>query len=348
MTPDNRMAVGSVPKKMAVSPSTATGSNDTTKVDGVSASGHSNVRRGLRAFAGRKRTRELTLVWVFLAPSLFIFALYRIIPLIWNGVLSFQHWSPYKPAEFAGLYHYEEMLIYDEAFREVLWNTVLFMASAPIGIFLALGIAILVDSPVRGRNIYRTIVFISYPVMTVAVGVIWQWLFNEKVGLINYILLSLGVIDQGIPFLESFDYALPAVIVASIWQVIGFYMIILLTGLQGIPPNLYEAASIDGASRWQQFRRITMPLLRPSLFLCFVVGIINSFTAFDLIFVMTGGGPGRSTDLLITYIYSSAFKLSQFDYAAAMTVVNFLLFLALALIGNRLAGGDAGAVKTGG
>ena len=157
--------------------------------------------------------------------------------------------------------------------------------------------------------------------MTVAVGIIWQWLFNEKVGLINYALISLGLIEDGIPFLESFDYALPAVIIASIWQVVGFYMIILLTGLQSIPPNLYEAASIDGASPWQQFRRITLPLLRPSLFLCFVIGIINSFTAFDLIFVMTGGGPGRSTDLLITYIYSSAFRLSKFDYAAAMTVV---------------------------
>ena len=305
------------------------------------------AQRGLRGFVGRKRTRELTLVWLFLAPSLVIFALYRVIPLIWNGVLSVQFWSPYKPAEFAGLYHYEEMLFYDEAFREVLWNTLIFMGSAPIGIALALGVALLVDTPIRGRNVYRTIVFISYPVMTVAVGIIWQWLFNEKVGLINYVLISLGIIDDGIAFLESFDYALLAVIVASIWQVIGFYMIVLLTGLQSIPPSLYEAASIDGASRWQQFRRITLPLIRPSLFLCFVVGIINSFTAFDLIFVMTGGGPGHATDLLITYIYSAAFRLSQFDYAAAMTVVNFVLFLALALLANRLAGGDAGAVDTG-
>lgn len=303
---------------------------------------------GARIFASRKRSRDLALVWLFLAPSLAIFAIYRIIPLIWNGVLSFQFWSPYKPAEFAGLYHYEEMLFYDEAFWEVLWNTLIFMASAPVGIALALGVALLVDTPIRGRNTYRTIVFMSYPVMTVAVGIIWQWLFNEKVGLINYMLISLGFIDRGIPFLESFTYALPAVIVASIWQVLGFYMIILLTGLQSIPPNLYEAAAIDGAGAFQRFRRITLPLIRPSLFLCFVVGIINSFTAFDLIFVMTGGGPGHATDLLVTYIYSTAFRLSQFDYAAAITIVNFLLFLALAFLANRLAGGEAGAVKSGG
>jgi multiple sugar transport system permease protein len=303
---------------------------------------------GARTFASRKRSRDLALVWLFLAPSLAIFAVYRIIPLIWNGVLSFQFWSPYKPAEFAGVYHYEEMFFYDDAFWETFWNTLIFMASAPVGIALALGVALLVDTPIRGRNTYRTIVFMSYPVMTVAVGIIWQWLFNEKVGLINYVLISLGIIDQGIPFLESFTYALPAVILASIWQVIGFYMIILLTGLQSIPPNLYEAAAIDGASAFQRFRRITLPLIRPSLFLCFVVGIINSFTAFDLIFVMTGGGPGHATDLLVTYIYSTAFRLSQFDYAAAMTVVNFLLFLALAVLANRLAGGEAGAVKAGG
>jgi ABC-type sugar transport system permease subunit len=295
----------------------------------------------------KNRTRELLLIWFFLTPSLAIFTLYRIIPLFWNGVLSFQFWSPYKPAEFAGLYHYEEMLLYDDAFWQVLWNTIVLMASAPIGIALALFIAVLVDTRIRGRNIYRTIVFMSYPVMTVAVGIIWQWLYNEKVGLINYVLISFGIIDDGIPFLESFDLALPCVIVASIWQVIGFYMIILLTGLQNIPPSLYESAAIDGATAWMRFQRITLPLLRPSIFLCFVIGIINSFTNFDLVYVMTQGGPAHATDLLITYIYTVAFKLSKFDYAAALTIVNFLFFLGLALLANKVAGGEAGAVDVG-
>jgi multiple sugar transport system permease protein len=295
----------------------------------------------------KKRTRELFLIWCFLAPSLIVFLLYRIIPLLWNGVLSVQFWSPYKAAEFAGLTHYQEMLFYDDTFWQVLWNTVLLMASAPVGIALALGVAVLVNLEIRGRNVYRTILFMSYPVMTVAVGIIWQWLYNEKVGLINYILLSLGVIKRGIPFLQSFQLALPCVIVASIWQVIGFYMIILLAGLQTIPPELYESAEIDGASAWKRFRAITLPLLRPAIFLCFVIGIINSFTSFDLIFVMTQGGPAHATDLLITYIYTVAFKLSKLDYAAALTVVNFLFFLSLALLANRLSGGEAGAVDTG-
>ena len=293
----------------------------------------------------KKRTRELLLIWCFLAPSLAIFALYRIIPLIWNGILSFQFWSPYKPAEFAGLYHYEEMLFYDDVFWQSLWNTSVLMASAPIGIAFALVVALLVDTQIRGRNIYRTIVFMSYPVMTVAVGIIWQWLYNEKVGLFNYVLVSLGVVDQGIPFLDNIDLALPSVIVASIWQVLGFYMIILLTGLQNIQQSLYEASSIDGASAWQRFRRITLPLLRPSIFLCFVIGIINSFTNFDLIYVMTNGGPSHATELLVTYIYRAAFTLSKFDYAAALTIVNFAFFVFLAWLANRLSGGEAGAVE---
>jgi ABC-type sugar transport system permease subunit len=295
----------------------------------------------------KHRTRELFLIWFFLAPSLAIFILYRIIPLIWNGVLSFQFWSPYEPAKFARLYHYEEMLLHDEVFWKVLWNTLLLMASAPMGIALALLIAVLVNTEIRGRDLYRTIIFMSYPVMTVAVGIIWQWLYNEKVGLFNYILISLGIIEKGIPFLQSFDLALPCIILASIWQVVGFYMIILLTGLQNIPPSLYESAAIDGAGAWMRFRCITLPLIKPLLFLCFVIGIINSFTNFDLIFVMTQGGPAHATDLLITYIYNVAFKLSKFDYAAAVTVVNFLFFLLLAFLANKMSGGEAGAVDLG-
>jgi len=136
-----------------------------------------------------------------------------------------------------------------------------------------------------------------------------------------------------------------AVIVTAIWQVIGFFMIIMLAGLQHIPPNLYEASPIDDAARGQRFGRITLPLLRPSIFLCLILGIINSFTSFDLIYVMTRGGPSYATELLITYIYRAAFVLSQFDYAAALTVVLFVLLLSVTWIANRVSGGEAGAVE---
>jgi multiple sugar transport system permease protein len=296
-------------------------------------------------FIARKRTRQALLVWCFLAPSLLIFLLYRIIPLFWNLVLSFQEWSPMRPAEWAGLYHYEEMFLYDEVFWTALWNTLIFIASAPVGIAMALGLALLVNAEIRGRDIYRTVIFISYPLMTVAVAIIWRWMFDERVGLINYVARSLGLIDKPIPFLNSFDWALLCVIVANIWQMLGFYMIILLTGLQSIPQNLHEAAAIDGLDARQRFRRITLPLLRPSLFLCFVIGMLNSFTSFDLVYVMTGGGPGRATEILVTYIYKLGFVQTKFDYAAAVTVVFFLLLIVIAGLANRFSGGNAGAVE---
>jgi multiple sugar transport system permease protein len=291
-----------------------------------------------------RRSRGTLLIWAFLAPSLAIFALYRILPLLWNAALSLHTWSPFRARAFAGLVHYEEMLFYDEIFWKSLWNTVVFMSSAPIAIALALGLALLVDTRIRGRGVYRAIIFLSYPLMTVAVGIIWRWLYDEKVGLINYVLLSLGLTTRRIAFLDSYEWAMPSVVVAAVWQIVGFFMVILLAGLQNIPPNLQEAAALDGASGWQRFRRITLPLLRPAVFLCLMIGIINSFTSFDLIYVMTGGGPNYATEVLITYIYRAAFVLSKFDYAAALTVVLFVFLLGLTWLANRVAGGEAGAV----
>jgi ABC-type sugar transport system permease subunit len=285
------------------------------------------------------------MIWLLLAPSLAIFFLYRIVPLGWNAVLSVQKWSPLRPAEFAGLYHYEEMFLHDDVFWTSLRNTLVYMSSAPIAIAVALALALLVNAGIRGRTVYRAIIFVSYPLMTVAVGIVWRWLYDEKLGLINYALIRLGLIAKGIPFLDSFRWAMPSVIVAAVWQIVGFFMIILLAGLQSIPPNLHEAAAIDGAGLRQRFLRITVPLLRPSLFLCLVLGIINSFTSFDLIYVMTRGGPNYATELLITYIYRAGFVLSQLDYAAALTVVLFLLLLAVTALANRLSGGEAGAVE---
>jgi ABC-type sugar transport system permease subunit len=181
--------------------------------------------------------------------------------------------------------------------------------------------------------------------MAVAVGIIWRWMYDERGGIINFALRSAGLIDKPLGFLQDFDWALPSVIVAEVWQVLGFYMIILLTGLQSIPQNLYEAARIDGAPAWARFFRITLPMLRPSLFLCVVVGILNSFSSFDLVYIMTGGGPGHATELLITHIYKSAFVQSKFDYAAALTVVQFVLLLVLTVAANKAAGGNAGAVE---
>ena len=253
----------------------------------------------------RRQTRRGTLIACFLAPALVIFALYRILPLAWNVWLSFQFWSPLHPARWAGFANYQDM-VQDDVFWQSFWNTLIFMAAAPVEIVLALGLALLVNSDLKGAAVYRTLIFLSYPLMTVAVGIIWRWMYDERGGLINYALRGLHLIHQPIAFLASDWLALPAVILADLWQVLGFYMIVLLTGLQAVPQHLMEAARIDGAPAGARFRRITLPLLRPSLFLCAVIGILNSFTAFDLIYIMTQGGPDHATELLITYIYRTA------------------------------------------
>ncbi len=236
------------------------------------------------------------------------------------------------------------MLQDDDVFWTALWNTLIFLGSQPIAIALALGIALLVNSDLKGASVYRTIVFLSYPLMTVAVAIIWRWMYNEHGGLINYVLRQLGVIHQPIAFLDSFAWALPSTIVANTWQVLGFFMIVLLSGLQNIPPHLYEAARVDGAPACARFFRITVPMLRPALFLCLVIGMLNSFSAFDLIYVMTNGGPGHATELLITYIYKEGFGETRFDYAAALTVAQFAMLMLLDLDrssrGRRQCGSD--------
>ena len=289
--------------------------------------------------------RQAALVACLLSPSLLIFVLYRIVPLAWNVVLSFQAWSPLHPPTWVGWDNYDEMLNDDDVFWQALWNTLIFMGSQTIGAALALGVALLVNSDLKGASVYRTIVFLSYPLMTVAVAIIWRWMYNERGGLIDYVLRQIGVVDQPIAFLDSFAWALASTIVANTWQVLGFFMIVLLTGLQNIPPHLYEAARVDGAPSWARFARITLPMLRPSIFLCAVIGILNSFAAFDLVYVMTNGGPGHATELLITYIYKEGFGQTRFDYAAALTVAQFVLLMALAWLAHRAAGGNAGALE---
>lgn len=170
-----------------------------------------------------KQTRINVLAWVLLFPSLAIFVGYRIVPLLWNIVLSFMFWAPGKEGKFAGLYHYEEMLYYDKGFWVALKNTAVFMLATPIAIALAIGLALLVDQKIRGSHIYRTLIFLPYVIMVVAVGIVWRWLYNDSVGLINYVLRATGIIDQPILFLESSQTALASVMVAAIWQMTGFF-----------------------------------------------------------------------------------------------------------------------------
>ena len=295
--------------------------------------------------SGKRESREVRwMIYLFLFPSLAIFLLYRIVPLVWNLALPFQEWKPIGSNLFVGLSNYLEMIKSDVFWQSLLNTVIYFFIGSPIAIVLAVFIAILVNRPLFGRNAYRAIVFLPYPITPVAIAIIWKWIYDERVGLINFILRSLGLVEQGIPFLQSFSLALPSVIATSIWQVLGYFVLLLLTGLQSIPDDLYEVAELDGAGFFTQLFRITLPLIRPTIFICFIVGIINSFTLFDLIYVMTKGGPGNATEILITNIYKNAFSFNRMGYAAAMTFVMFLFLLLITWLSNKASGGEAGGV----
>ena len=293
----------------------------------------------------RTRGKRLIMVYLFLLPSLTIFLLYRIIPIGWNFLLSFQEWKVIGANEWVGLEQYADMFtnaVFWQSFRNTL---VYFFLGSPLAIAVAIVIATLVNNPMRGRNFYRVVVFLPYPITPVAIAIIWQWLYNKDVGLINFVLREIGLVEAGIPFLQSFQLALPSVIVTSIWQVLGYFVILILAGLQTIPTDLYESAELDGASPLARFFKITIPLIRPTLFLCFIVGIINSFTVFDMVWVMTRGGPGHATEILITNIYKNAFTFNKIGFAAAMTVFMFVFLLIVTWYSNRLSGGEAGGVE---
>jgi multiple sugar transport system permease protein len=282
------------------------------------------------------------LIILFLLPSITVLLLYRWLPVVWNFFLSFQKWKPLGANQWIGLKNYL-LIVADPVFWEALQNTlVYFFVGTPIAIGLALLLALLVNEPIRGRNFYRTVIFLPYPITPVAIGLIWKWILNDRVGLLNHILRSLGIIETGVPFLQSFEFALPSVIGTTIWQVVGYFMILVLSGLQTIPVSLNDAALIDGAGPLRRTWSITLPLIKSTLFLCFIIGIINSFTVFDMVYVMTNGGPGHATEFLVTYIYRNAFEFNRLGYSAALTFVMFIVLLGVTFLSNRLSGGEAG------
>jgi multiple sugar transport system permease protein len=215
----------------------------------------------------------------------------------------------------------------DRLFWIVLKNTFYYgFASVFLGTLCALLVAILMNQKVPGIAVFRTLYYLPSVTSGVAIAIMWLWLFNPQVGLINYLLSLVGIKGPG--WLASQQWAMPALILMSLWG-IGGNMIILLAGLQGIPDHLYEAARIDGANKWHEFRHVTLPMLSPVLFYVIVISIIASFQIFDNVYVMTRGGPGTATLVYVMYLYQNAFEYQKMGYASAMAWVLFLIILGL-------------------
>lgn len=280
--------------------------------------------------AGEKGLRKFLWVAFFLGPSLLGLLLFTGTPILASLGLTLFEWDLLTDAQFVGLDNFRRLL-QDDSFWRALGNTLYFIAGyIPLVMLFALGVAILLNQKLKGIVLYRTAFFIPVVSAWVAVALLWRWIFNPRMGLLNYLLSLVGI--DGPAWLLDPTWAMPAVIITSVWKDIGFIMIMFLAGLQGIPEDYYEAAEIDGANGWQRLRHITLPLLSPTAFFALIISLINSFQVFDQVWIMTEGGPAGATTVLVERIVRNAFSYSRMGYAATMSWVLFLLvFTATAL-----------------
>jgi multiple sugar transport system permease protein len=280
------------------------------------------------------RSRRTTLAaWSFLIPNLILVGVFLLLPLALALVISFQKRESLGSPEFLGFNNYLD-LFRDSVFWETLWNTVLFtVCTVPVGMVLGLGIASLLNGVLPGRTLYRSIIFLPLVISGVATGVLGSWMFDQYNGFVNNLLGVFGL--AGPNWQSSGGWAMFSVILMTLWQRVGFDMLIYLAGLQGVGQDVLEAASIDGATGWQKFRRVTVPLLGPSTFFLLIMNLIYSFQIFDTVFAMTAGGPDFSTTMLVTYAYRTGFDEhgpGELGYAATIGVVIYLITLLITVI----------------
>ncbi len=283
----------------------------------------------------RRRLRRSNLIaYSFILPNFIGFTIFTLLPVIFAFALSFLSWDGANPIKFVGLKNFANMLT-DETFHISTMNTFYYvLGTVPLTLISSLALAIALNRKMYGRNVFRAIFFFPYVASLVAVAVVWNMLFHPSMGPVNHILQSLGVSEPP-RWTASTSWAMPTVIFASIWKSAGYYMVIYLAALQGIPRTLYEAAEIDGANAWQRFRNITLPMLTPATFFVFIMLTISCFKVFDLIFVMTSGGPGRATNVLVYMIYNQAFIAFDYGYSSAIAMVLFLIVFAITVIQFR-------------
>lgn len=271
---------------------------------------------------------------VFVLPSVALFVAFLAAPLLYSLYISFHKWSMMRDPVWLGLDNYQRLL-HDEIFWRSLKNTAIFtVLLVPLMTLTSLGSAVLLNQSIKAKGLFKALIFIPVITPSVVVGVVWTYVFQPELGLANELLRTLHLPTS--LWLGSSDIALPALVLVTIWQRFGWFMILFLAGLQDIPIEVKEAAALDGASPIQSFFQITVPLLRPTIVLVTVLGAISAFQIFDLIFIMTEGGPAYATQTLSYYIYQKAFRSFDMGYAASMSYVLFVILLILTLIQMRI------------
>lgn len=283
---------------------------------------------------GQRRWRKVGTVILFLAPSLVPMTLFMLGPMAGSLGLSLFRWDLLRPPKFIGLANFTNALG-DPAFQEAVGHTLIFIVGyLPLVYVGGLLLALALNQRLRGLAFFRAAYFLPVVTSWVVVAIMWRWLLNPSTGIVNFALGLVGI--QGPGWWTDPAWAMPSIIVASAWKDLGYVMVILLAGLQSIPPEYYEAASVDGASRWTRFRHITLPLLSPASFFVLIISLINSFQVFDQVQVMTGGGPAGASTVVVQQIYVDAFRYSQMGYAAAMSWLLFVVILAVTAVQFRL------------
>ncbi len=271
---------------------------------------------------GRLALSNTAVGWSFLLPNFIGFAVLTLVPVAILFYLPFTGWNVFGAAQWVGVANFKR-LVHDESFYTALKNTIYYTVfHIPLTLCAALLLALLLNRKLRGVAFFRTVAFFPYITSIVAAAYVWNVLFSPDYGPINGVLRLLGVAHPP-GWTVSANWSMPAVIIVGTWREMGYYMLIFLAGLQTIPAQLYEAARVDGANAWHRFWSVTVPSLRPTTFFVTVMLTIGSFKVFDLILVLTNGGPGQSTLVLSQYIYQKGFVENQFGYASTVSVVLF-------------------------
>ena len=275
----------------------------------------------------RSRWRHWLPALLFLAPAIVGLLVFRLIPIGWAFALSFTSWRIFDDMAWVGLSNYAHVLTSPVA-RQVMGNTLWFTAMyVPGAMIVSVTLAVLLNNTLRSSAFFRGAFFLPYITATVAVTLAWRWIFSTRFGLLNHLMTTLGM--DPVAWLADPAWALPAVAIVSVWKDAGFYMILLIAGLQTIDPGLYEAARVDGARRFRQFYAITLPLLSRSLFFVLILALVRSTQTFEITYALTGGGPNRASTTLAFYIYQNAFVHFEMGYAAALA---YLLCFVIGLI----------------
>lgn len=273
--------------------------------------------------------------YLYLLPTIVGLALFTAGAVAISIVLSFSQWDIVTPPRWIWLDNYVQ-LWKSNLFWQVFWNTLYFVVlSVPLSVVSSLALALLVNTRLRGITFFRTAYFLPVVSSMIAVALVWSWILNADYGLLNYMLhTAFGV--HGPAWLDSTSWALPAMVIVTVWRGLGYSMVIFLAGLQNIPRDLYHAATIDGAGAWRRFRHVTLPMLSPTTFFVLVITFINSFQVFEQTYVLTKGGPANATLTLSYYIYQNAFQFFQMGKAAALAYVLFALVFAVTLVQFRM------------